>query len=381
MWALRRVRGSFDMFPRCFSLLCFSLLLAPILVASGSTAEVMRPCLEYGEDLTTGGNKATGIAQPVAVDDADWRVTSIAGVATSQPARTLAPSLAWAPPASYARYVNPWVSTDPGGWSSAPASVSSHDYTYVTEFTITQDLESGYTLKLRFAADNSVKLRLNGQPLDLFSDGAATHKIPRTLDYGELARSMSRFKLGVNVLEAAVHNNGSYTGLLVEGEFRAVCLWSPSHCPEDSISRVTGEGRSPGQPDAWWTVGSAPAKAVARDPGWVVPPSGSWINPSGTNVPSAPVGIHTYRLVLTIPCLPFDCASSGLSIDLSADDHAYLKLNGVGITPTYWSAWGTLRHVDHSTCQNTFLLGTNVLEAVVHNTGGPGGLLMQVSYQ
>lgn len=367
-------------------LLSLCLLLVPF--TAPAVAEVARPCLEYSEDLTTGGSFQTKIAQAAHVDDADWRVTRIAGDPASQPARTILTHPVWPVPSSYARYVNPWLPKTPysdndlaGGTKHAPVSQrGAYDYTYVTEFTISPDLESGYTIKLRIVADNNVTLKLNGQPLDLFTNGpAGLFSGPKQVDYGELKRSMARFKVGVNTLEANVATYSTYTGLLVEGEFRAVCLWSPYECTEDSLAFVTGEGKSPGQPDASWTVGGAPAKAVARDPGWVAPPSGSWINPTGAS--PAPNGTHVYRLVFNLHCLPFDCATSKLAIDFSADDHVTLRLNGKAITPTYYSTWATLRHLDHDTCQNTFLLGDNVLESVVTNTGGPGGLAMRVFYQ
>ena len=145
--------------------------------------------------------------------DPIWRIISAPTGNTSGPAVLIGDPIWGAAPAGLH-----WIATDP-----APADPGGSQYaagTYIYDTTVT----CAYACLLTFSikADNAVDVFLNrnvypnsiyswGDPTGTNSSGWATFSPVQTITTG--------FLVGVNTLDLVVHNNGSYTGVLLQGEF------------------------------------------------------------------------------------------------------------------------------------------------------------------
>jgi hypothetical protein len=128
---------------------------------------------------------------------------------------------------------------------------------------------------------------------------------------------------------------------------------------------------------AHWKVsmpGSSTFQPVvpAGNPAWTPLPPAGWVGPPGN--PTA-VGDYTYRLVIYVPrcVVPFQAQVTGR---FAADNGAQVSLNGHPIaasqgTPNYGFLPGSVTPF-------SFFLGsgTYTLTFVVHNSGGPTGLIV-----
>jgi len=108
---------------------------------------------------------------------------------------------------------------------------------------------------------------------------------------------------------------------------------------------------------------------------WVTPlPGSSWINPTGTVDWDAPIGNYTYRQTFTLT----STAGAQLTGEWSSDNQSCISLNG---GPTQCTQGGSLSYYQYTPFLFTegFQVGTNTLDIVVYNDGGPTGLLIEVS--
>jgi hypothetical protein len=109
-----------------------------------------------------------------------------------------------------------WIATDP-----LPADPGGSQYaagTYVYAATFFGD--SGI-LSFMVKADNAVSVYLNGNPVPLLNWGDPAGVLSTGwATFSPLQTVTSGFQ-AVNTLELDVHNNGIYTGALLEGQFTA----------------------------------------------------------------------------------------------------------------------------------------------------------------
>ncbi len=101
---------------------------------------------------------------------------------------------------------------------------------------------------------------------------------------------------------------------------------------------------------------------------WIRSLAGSWwINPSGT-CDNEPVGDYTFRQTFTLA----SSAGAMLTGVFAADYSSCMSLNG---RPAQCSpGWFGYRYYSFFTFTTGFQVGTNTLDVVVHNDGGPTGL-------
>ena len=107
-----------------------------------------------------------------------------------------------------------WIATDPLPADAGGSQYAPEDYKYET----TINCAYACLLTFKIKADNAVNVFLNnntiyswGDPTGTNSSGWATFSPVQTITTG--------FLVGVNTLDLVVHNNGSYTGVLLQGEF------------------------------------------------------------------------------------------------------------------------------------------------------------------
>ena len=144
----------------------------------------------------------------------------------------------------------------------------------------------------------------------------------------------------------------------------------------------TGVG-AVGTADPNWTLTSAPAGATSNtavistaNPVWFQPLGNfHWINPSGSGSASEPVGLYTYDTTFNIGA-GFDPTTAVLNFYLAADDSVNVYLNG-NLEFTYGSP--AYFATTPLTITSGFVQGTNTLEFVVDNTGGPEGAYAEIN--
>ena len=103
---------------------------------------------------------------------------------------------------------------------------------------------------------------------------------------------------------------------------------------------------------------------------WITPLAGSWwIDPTGTDDWSSPMGNYTYQQTFTLT----STTGAMLSGEFSADNEVCVSLNG---GPTQCALDGDLSFLQFTSFEFTtgFQVGTNTLTFVVYNDGGPTGL-------
>jgi hypothetical protein len=107
-----------------------------------------------------------------------------------------------------------WIATDPSPADTGGAQYAAGTYIYDATFSGAAGL-----LQFSIKADNAVDVFLNGpqiyswgDPTGVLTTGWATFSPVQTITTGFLA---------VNTLELRVHNNGIYTGVLLQGDFAA----------------------------------------------------------------------------------------------------------------------------------------------------------------
>jgi hypothetical protein len=149
----------------------------------------------------------------------------------------------------------------------------------------------------------------------------------------------------------------------------------------------TGEGTGGtalpvGQTDLNYNVISAPSGAPLTalttnpNPAWHANTAGAdWISPGSSGGSSWPVGDYDYQTVFSLAGL--DPSTAQLSGQWSSDNDACIVLNGVntGICSSF-AGFGSLASFSIT---SGFLAGTNTLDFVVHNGGGPTGVIAEVS--
>jgi hypothetical protein len=138
--------------------------------------------------------------------DPIWRIIGAPTGNTSGPAVLIGDPIWGAAPAGLH-----WIATDPS--NAGGSQYAEGTYTYET--TISCAYTCGLTFSIK--ADNAVDVLLNGNdifswgdPNGILSTGWATFSPVQTITTGFSA---------VNTLDLVVHNNGGYTGVLLEGEF------------------------------------------------------------------------------------------------------------------------------------------------------------------
>lgn len=138
--------------------------------------------------------------------DPIWQIISAPTGNTSGPAVLIGDPIWGAAPAGLH-----WIATDPR--NPGGPQYAAGDYKYETT------INCAYACLLTFSikADNAVNVFLNGNPIYSWGDpagvlttGWATFSPVQTITTGFSA---------VNTLDLVVHNNGLYTGVLLQGEF------------------------------------------------------------------------------------------------------------------------------------------------------------------
>ncbi len=126
----------------------------------------------------------------------------------------------------------------------------------------------------------------------------------------------------------------------------------------------------------------APAAAfVVTSPagGWGTIPGASWIAPAADQSNATRNGCCTntsdeYQLIFTVTSNP---STAALNVTVAADDYVDVLLNGVSVfTHPNTAMWGT--PVTFSITSG-FVLGTNTLDFIVTNGGGPTGLIATIT--
>jgi hypothetical protein len=157
---------------------------------------------------TTITNLGTGQVPGTAgtASDPVWRIIGAPTGNTSGPAVLIGDPIWGAAPAGLH-----WIATDPA--DAGGSQYAEGNYTYET--TINCDYTCGLTFSIK--ADNAVDVFLNGtnifswgDPSGFLSTGWATFSPEQIITTGFAA---------VNTLDLVVHNNGGYTGVLLQGEF------------------------------------------------------------------------------------------------------------------------------------------------------------------
>ncbi len=108
---------------------------------------------------------------------------------------------------------------------------------------------------------------------------------------------------------------------------------------------------------------------------WVTPlPGSSWINPSGFDDWAAPEGNYTYRQTFALT----STAGARLTGTFTADNEVCVTLNG---GPAQCSQGGVYGYEQYTAFEFTsgFQVGTNTLDYVVYNDGGPTALDVAIS--
>jgi hypothetical protein len=107
--------------------------------------------------------------------------------------------------------------------------------------------------------------------------------------------------------------------------------------------------------------------------GWVAPDSlSAWVGPD-TQSGMVNNGLYTVDYSVTFNLTGFAPNSVSLTGQISADDYAYIYLNGVntGILAANFSVWTPF------TLNSGFVNGINTIDFKVTNGGGPGGLRVE----
>jgi len=109
--------------------------------------------------------------------------------------------------------------------------------------------------------------------------------------------------------------------------------------------------------------------------GWVAPlPGSSWINPTGDAFWYGPIGNYTYRQTFTLT----STAGARLIGEWSSDNQSCMSLNGGPPQCTRGEDWSWEQYTPFEFTEG-FQVGTNTLDIVVINEGGPTGLVVEIS--
>ena len=106
-----------------------------------------------------------------------------------------------------------WIATDPA--DAGGLQCASGDYKYETT------INCAYTCLLTFSikADNAVDVFVNGNPNPIYSWGDPTGSNNSGWATFSPVQSITTGFSAVNTLDLVVHNNGSHTGVLLQGAF------------------------------------------------------------------------------------------------------------------------------------------------------------------
>jgi len=108
---------------------------------------------------------------------------------------------------------------------------------------------------------------------------------------------------------------------------------------------------------------------------WITPLAGStWVNPTGNASWQAPYGNYTYRQTFTLT----STAGALLLGEWSSDNQSCVTLNGGSSQCTLGGDWSWDQYTEFEFTDG-FQVGTNALDIVVYNAGGPTGLLVEIS--
>jgi hypothetical protein len=153
----------------------------------------------------------------------------------------------------------------------------------------------------------------------------------------------------------------------------------------ECLGQVTTLDLSTGQSspiDPIWSVNGNSAYTTPPYPGWILPSNAlltpaKWIQPVASPTPSnsVPVGDYKYAVKFNIPkcTIPGDVQ---LDVHFAADNSAKVLLDGspIATTPCLTTCFKAPQAPVNFTA--TVLPGNHTLMFVVHNEGGPSGLIV-----
>jgi hypothetical protein len=134
-----------------------------------------------------------------------------------------------------------------------------------------------------------------------------------------------------------------------------------------------------GDADSHYSLISAPATvpltalSTTRNAAWTANTStATWISPGSSGGTSWPIGDYDYRTTFSLAGL--DPSTAELSGDWTSDNNACISLNGV--TTAICSSFGGFGSAASFAILTGFQAGTNTLDFIVTNGGGPTGVFV-----